>query len=453
MAAPAQTPLPLIQEIKLPVNARLGGLVGLFWDEVFQFRVTPDQSLLILYPSTSGKWPLVRVRKWWTKAPETEELDLPGWSLANTFNSDFGSDLLVSPDGQYAIAMGGVGSVKHARGIPFPPTDSIEHKPDLLITVIDLEHWQIVGGFHTATVDATAEFRGAYIVNGRWLALQGLDDEPEKVKYEHLYDRVNRLISIPDLKAGPGCSTKDPEILTLSYGHGPGAAKALSEQNDSACADLLKTAGVPSMRVLDWLVYLGHDPEPENLMADEQLRQRAAMQEDGNRSTAQDLNWPGDEYNRCCWTSDWWFIAGDNPPFESAAGVWYQLQGQDHGADYHYQLNQYAKEGRLLKTRTTDLTAGPGCSRYDCVCSVVDVSEQQGAILALCRAVSLNFVDGEDWHNQWAAVFRAEDFSMVGDAELKPAHVRVSIAVAEGHTYVATVEEGKVVRVYSVPDR
>jgi hypothetical protein len=177
------------------------------------------------------------------------------------------------------------------------------------------------------------------------------------------------------------------------------------------------------------------------------------MQEDGNRSTAQDLSWPGDEYNHCCWTSNEWDIYEDNPPIESPAGVWYQLQGQDRGVDFHYQLSQYTKEGRLLKTRATDLTAGPGCLRYGCVCSVVDASEQQEAILALCRAESLNFADGEDWHNQWAAVFRGNDFSMVGDAELKPAHVRAAIAVADGHTYVATVEEGKVVRVYSVPKR
>lgn len=456
----AQTQLSLVNEIKLPVHHHLGTLGG-GWPafgstsgELFQFKVSRDQSLLILYPNTSNRWPLFRVRKWWTSAPEIQELDLPGWTEANArYETDIGTDMLVTQDGKYAIAMGSVGSVKDARHIPFPPSQSIEHKPDLLITLVDLERWQIVGALHTATIDPYAEFRGAAIVNGKWIALQGLDAEPESVKFEHLYDRVNRLISIPDLKPGPGCPTTDPAILELALGKPPGGAAGLSGRNDASCRDLLADASVASMRIVDWLIYLGHDPEPENLNAHSQMLNTAGNLEKEAVRFSTDLNWPHDEYNLGHWTSNEWHIYIDNPPFESPAGIWYQLQGQDKGVNFHYQLKKYTQAGRLLKERDADLKTGPGCLRYGCVCNVVDAAEQRNAVLALCRAVSLNWVDGEDWHNQWVAAFRADDLSPIGDAEVKTNHTRAAIAIAEGRTYVAAVDEGKVVRIYSLPVR
>jgi hypothetical protein len=184
--------------------------------------------------------------------------------------------------------------VKDIRHIPFPPSESIMHKPDLLIIVIDLERWQIAGALHTATVDAFADFRGAHIVNGNWLALQGMDNEPESVKYEHLYDRFNRVISIPDLKPGPGCSTKSPETLALPLGYGRplGGAAGLSERNDAGCKDLIAATGVASMRILDWLIYLGHDPEPRNLNAHAQILQSARLPETVDRGLRQILIGP-----------------------------------------------------------------------------------------------------------------------------------------------------------------
>ena len=460
LIAPAQTQLPLVQEIKLPVRPHLGTLGGGFlaigWSssELFQFKIAPDQSLVVLYPNTSDKWPLVRVRNWWTKAPEIEELDLPGWSEANTrYETSIGTDLLITPDGNYALALGSVASVKDARNIPFPPSELIEHKPDLLITVIDLHLWKIIGALHTATVDPNAEFRGAYIVNGKWLALQGIDTEPERVKYEHLYDRVNRLIAIPDLKPGPGCMSQDSEILALALGAPKGGAGGLSDRTDASCAGLLDTANVPSMRVLDWLIYLAHDPEPRKLMAHTQFSQLDGSPQNSGPSALPDLIWPTGEYNHGYWTSIEWNIFEDNPPFESSVGNWYQLHGQDPGANYHYQLSKYTHAGKLLKTSATDLQSEPLCrSRFACACEVVDVSEQQNAVLALCRAQSVNFTGSFDWHRQWLSLFRADDLSRVGDAALTTNFIRAAIALAAGHTWVVTVEEGKTVRVYAVPD-
>lgn len=459
LTALAQTQLTLVNEIRLPVRPHPGTFGGGFWavgfssDEVFQFKVAPDQSLLIFYPNTSGKWPLIRVRKWWTTAPVTEELDLPGWTEANTLKEFyFSADLLVTPDGNYAIALGGVASVKDAGNIPFPPSEPIEHKPDLLITVVDLNRWQIVGALHTATVDPNAEFRGAYIVNGRWIALQGLDNEPENVKYEHLYDRVNRLISIPALKPGPGCMTRGTEVKTLTLGGKSEELGVEGERDEAGCTGLLAAADTSSMRAIEWLVYLGHAPEPSNLMVHTWPAIFDDRGEKGKGLNSPDLVGPDGEYDAGYWAADEWDIYFKNPPFESTQRIWYQLRQPNEKPPY--QLSEYTLEGKLLKSREAGLESKPECgSRNGCDCAVVDASEKQDAILALCRVQSVSFTGSFDWHKQWLTVFRASDLSQVGDVELSTNYTRGAIAVADGRTYVATVEQGKVLRVYSVPGR
>jgi len=459
--------LQLVHEIDLPVQPHAGTFgggflaIGFSSGELFQFRVAPDQSLLILYPGTNGKWPLIRLRKWWTATPAIEELDLPSWTMANTrYKLSFGTDLLITADGRYAVAMGSALSVKEPANIPFPPAEPIGGKPDLLIEVVNLNRWQIVGALHTATVDPSALFEAATTVNGRWLALQGYNEAPEKVKYEHLYDRINRLISISDLKPGPGCTTKSPDSITLGVPGSLGPAhtralskgtKSLSQQNDAACPQLLAAAGVPSMRVLDWLIYLGHDPEPADVKVHIWPSFLADQQERDKEPAASNLVWPLGEFDQGSWPSNEWDIYEDTPPFESSKQLWYQLRLPGNGGSYD--LNEYTSAGQPLKSQETDITSSHECARhYQCACQVADVSEQQGALLAFCRKQSVNFTGSFDWHEQWIAVFRTDDLSEIGAAELsKNSETRVALAAGDGTTYAVAAERGRVVRVYAVP--
>ena len=457
LAAPAQDRLALVHQINLPVHTHPGTFGGGFWaigmsaDEVFQMKIAPDQSVLVFYPNTSGKWPLIRVRKWWTPAPEIEQLELPGWTESNTrYEFDIGTDLLVTPDGKYAVALGSVGSVKDAAHIPFPPSESIEHKPDLLITVVDLEQWRIVGALHSATVDPNAEFRGAYIVNGKWIALQGMDEERETVEGEHLYDRVNRLISLPDLKPGPGCISRNTEVKTLDLGGRPKQLGVLGERHEEDCATLLAATRVSSMRALEWLIYLGRDPEPKSLMVQTEPSMFSGQSQSGRAPNSSEPVGPDGEYHPGDWTSNEWDIYFKNPPFESSARKWYQLRQSNDKPPY--QLDEYALDGQLLNEKEPDLESKPQCStRWGCDCTIADVSAQQGAILALCRVQSVNFTGGFDWHKQWVTLFRMDNFSLIGDADLAATYTRAAIAAADGHTYVVTVERGKVLRIYSAP--
>jgi len=78
----------MVRQINLQQTAPHGSygtgflLVGTPAQNLFSTRLASDQSLLILNPDTSGEWPLVRVRDWWTDAPSTEALKVPGWTKA-----------------------------------------------------------------------------------------------------------------------------------------------------------------------------------------------------------------------------------------------------------------------------------------------------------------------------------------------------------------------------------
>jgi hypothetical protein len=85
LLASAQTGIEPPREIHLPVPNSRGSyshypIPGLAARDHFSLRVTPDQSLLVFDSDTSGNWPFVRVKKWWTENPVSEVLKIPGWT-------------------------------------------------------------------------------------------------------------------------------------------------------------------------------------------------------------------------------------------------------------------------------------------------------------------------------------------------------------------------------------
>jgi hypothetical protein len=101
------------------------------------------------------------------------------------------------------------------------------------------------------------------------MVLQGWDEEPSTREHEHLYDRRNRLISIPDLKPGPEClSTRDVPLLPVQT---PAAEwrsvlDAVHKENDQSCAEVLKAAGIASVETLESIIYKGHGLEPNVML-------------------------------------------------------------------------------------------------------------------------------------------------------------------------------------------
>jgi hypothetical protein len=88
LLASAQTELDLRREIHLPVPKSRGSydhfpIIELAARDHFSLRVAPDQSILVFDSDTSGNWPLVRLKKWWTENPVSEVLKIPGWTAAD----------------------------------------------------------------------------------------------------------------------------------------------------------------------------------------------------------------------------------------------------------------------------------------------------------------------------------------------------------------------------------
>ncbi len=455
--ASAQKQLETVNEIKLPVPSSLGNfgrsfpILGESANEKSSMRVLRDQSLLVLDPDANGKWPLVRVTKWWTKDPVTEVLNIAGWTAADTKYGGVEVDLQITPDGHYAIAF----AAASWDGPLFARKGYVPRKPDTLITVIDLQRWQIVGSIHTVNTD-DADFRGARILNGNWIALQGLDTEPSTIQYEHLYDRRNRLFSIPDLKPGPGCISKRPDALPADWSRN---AEALNGQNNKACADVLKVSGVESEKTLESLIYKGHGLEPKELMLrslhicldsdkqnEDKICHKGNPDEDEARAYYDHWNWfRHDEYR-------------GSSPEESILHLWYELYGFYKDDSNHYGLGVFDAGGRKLTEQAPEhlLCKGEGDqgrNRY-CRCSIEDVSEEQHALLTYCQAYSLDFVDAEVLHKQWLSVFRSDDLSEVGIVRIsKNKETSEAIAFADGHAYVAVVELGKTISVFAIPNR
>ena len=172
----AQTELQPTREIHLPPSSSRGAFVGFpFVNEDarhhFSMRVAPDQSALVLDSDTSGKWPLVRFRKWWTDTPVRETIDIPGWTSADAKHLDtLHVDVQITPDGRYAVAFAGADWMEKSDFIFFTPPGYVARKPDTIITVIDLEQWKIVDSIHTTAI-ADGKLGGVRVVNDKWIVL------------------------------------------------------------------------------------------------------------------------------------------------------------------------------------------------------------------------------------------------------------------------------------------
>jgi hypothetical protein len=421
----AQTELSLVREVKI-IPAASGRFPPDFFGEsgarLFSMRLAPDQSVLILNPTPDGQWALLRVRNWWTADPQSDLLRVPGWSSRDTQNSgDLGIEVQVTPDGHYAVAIAGA-DWEEKPLFAFAHPGYVQRKPDAIITVVDLERWQIVRTLHTASL-TDADFRGARVLSNGWLGLQGLTFHASSL--ESLDERHNLLISIPDLTPGPACLSHRAD---LDVEESKSATAVLGQRNDAACAELLKAAGEPTVNSLEYRIYEGNDAAPLELRA-RTITQDLIDSTRGNRplerlvDDRETLNWDYWNSNR-----DWLDVF--NPPYESPSGHWYLLPS----------LN-----GPFL----CDNPAGQG-RHSACGCRIHDVSEERQTLLAYCRTQHGDFDGG--YQHQWLTVLRSDDFSGIGVINLsKERETLEAIGIAEGRAYVLVIESGASLRIYSIP--
>jgi hypothetical protein len=461
ISAFAQPQLETIREIKLPVPSSLGKFGSAFLipgtpaKEMFSIKVAPDQSLLVFDPNVNGEWPLVRVKQWWTQATQSEVLNIPGWTAADLkYLGEMYVDLQITPDGHYAVAF----AAAYWDGPLLRPKTYIARQPDTIITIVDLQKWQIVGSTHSVKT-ANADFRGARILNNNWMALQGFDTKLSSRPYEHVSDRRNLLISIPGLKSGPECiSTR----LGANYSPTPGTAAAvrrstvenLSRQNDEACRNVLRVSGAESVKELESLIYKGHGPEPRTLFL-QSLGIKDEDELDGDKHPSP-VN--ADEKNDFM-HYDHWNQSNDDMyppsvPFQSASHLWYGLNSWYEEGSEHSDVSIFDAEGRKLKEQSLPHLLCQGQKqRGTCGCHVEDVSEAQHVLLAYCEIMHQpGYVKG--LLKQWLAVIRSDDLSEIATVNLSKGRGRntsEAIAIADGKAYILGVAAGAMLRVYEVP--
>jgi hypothetical protein len=139
----AQKGIELLREIHLPVPVSRGSyshypIPGLVARDHFSWQAAPDQSILVFDSDTSGIWPLVRVKTWWTENPVSEVLKIPGWTTADKKDlAQIYLDVQVTPDVRYAVAFSGAIWRDKSDFLFHRPKGYIHRPSDTIITVID----------------------------------------------------------------------------------------------------------------------------------------------------------------------------------------------------------------------------------------------------------------------------------------------------------------------------
>jgi len=402
----AQAQLTNLREINLPVPS----FRGIWWGVgqsrwFFSVQLTPDHDLLVYEPNSNGKWPLIRVRKWWTKDPVSETLSVPGWSAKDGKDLEsLNTDLLITPDGRYALTFAAAqwrGSQPGAA-LGAPASGGSARRPDALINVVDLSRWEIVGGLHTAAI-GLGSASGERILNPNVLVLKGLDWDMAKATYHY------KVISVPALDPGPGCTTELPRVSAKELKR---TEQERLKRDETVCTDVLKASGLGSMGDLEAFIQTGRGRAPAALS---------------------DLSRLG------------------NSLLQSPSGDWYGLDSN------HSALTNFDARGEPQKKGDSShlLCAnqpvqGPA---WDCSCGIVGLSEGRPVLLAACLTQRDGLFTGRVWLRQWLAVFHADDLSEIGSVRLanKDAETKEAIATVDGHTYVLAVILGKVLTVYAVP--
>jgi hypothetical protein len=238
--ARAQTQPFFVREIKLPVPHFRG-----YWfyraihsNAIFSIQLTPSNDLLIYGVDKNGKWPLVKVQRWWTSDPQTSVLSTPGFSGGDGENLEgLAANLEVTADGRYAVAVAGAEWAL--------PKDGVLRPGEVISSVINLNQFQ---------VQATRHFSDdVRLLNDKYLVLWGFEPSKNAATYQ--------LLSIPGLEPGPSCSFIETAVQSASEFKKHELERR--QRNDAACAEVLKLSGVASAEDLNAHMMAGRNQAPK----------------------------------------------------------------------------------------------------------------------------------------------------------------------------------------------
>jgi hypothetical protein len=316
-------------------------------------------------------------------------------------------DVQVTPDGHYAVTLGEALSREKSDFLFHAPRGYIQRPSDTIITVVDLNRWQVVTSIHTATL-GDIQIRDARVVGDSWIAFDDSHIGQSPSEYG-AYPISNALISIPDLKPGPKCVSqrvshiwqRPPDLI----------AESLRNQNDGVCREVLVATGTDSTKALEALIQRGSGVEPDAMKIHILDTVASGLPGEVNLWTAESHE---EEFFRYWGEYPYYENYAENPPLESSTHLWYGLYASD--VRELYQLDRYDAKGEKQKSKTAGslLCGDPSLDspKSACGCRVVDVSEERHALLAYCRRQHGDY-DGV-LQRQWLSVFRSDDLSDVG---------------------------------------
>ena len=234
-------------------------------------------------------------------------------------------DVQITPNGRYAVAFAEALWMEKSSFLLHVPKGYVEREPDTIITVVDLERWQIVKSLHTITT-GDGHVRDARVVDNRWIAL---DANLGSSGAEQGTDRYrNWVLSIPDMNPGPDCISQ--RLFTIG-GPAPDFLRAqrMDMQNAEACREVFKAAGVDSDEALEVSIQRSSGIEPRVMRLRDVDWLEAVLERESHISTNEEQRlWDAESH-----TSDFFRYWGEypymeqyahNPPFEilGAFMVW-----------------------------------------------------------------------------------------------------------------------------------
>jgi hypothetical protein len=195
----------------------------------FAMAITPGQDLLSWVAKGDGKWQLTRVTGWLEKEPVERTIVVPGWSRSELANIlSVGVDLLVTPDGAFAICIASGIWGRGGRGF------------DDIVSIIDLREFRVVTTSHPPA--QPDEGRAYYLDRSGRLVLRAfkrLSQPSDPVVGGNEVRLV--LLDLPDLTARDQCHYSESRVVV------PGRTGAiLRRDGERNCDELLaRTPGGP----------------------------------------------------------------------------------------------------------------------------------------------------------------------------------------------------------------
>lgn len=389
-----QAKIPVQKKLKLPVPY----FRGIWWSAheqsrwLFSIQMTSQHELLVFEPDKNGRWPLVRVSRWWTEKPESAVLNIPGWSGKDAKHLEsLNTDLQITPNGDYAIALG------EARWDK--PEEGAAREHDDIVTVVDLKRWQIVASTHAASFDLGTS-AGTQVLDNEHLLFAGTRSDSAKSILSYL------VVSLPTLSPVAHCTIQVPHLTASEMNRN--APERQKENNDDVCRNILTMSAAKSISELQTFAATGRRPLPQTIVA---------------RSVS---------------------------IVPSAAGNWYGVD------PIHSELIALNSQGEMLRRQHSrnllcenQPVKGPA---WICDCNIVGVSEKENVLLTYCVTKHDNLFGLQVWLKQWLSVFRANDLSEIGLIALPgQKETQAAIAAVNGRTFVLAISLGASVNVYQVP--